>query len=125
EDFGQSSDRFGLIHSDLRLDNILINQGYYKVLDFDDCGYGWYLFDLAATFNSIDYKNSATSFLQTSSSELIQNWLRGYRKIRFLTQEEEEEIPTFILMRRLMSIGWMGSRDNKKTREVGETYTLN
>lgn len=123
--FGQSSDRFGLIHSDLRLDNILIDNDQYKVLDFDDCGFGWYLFDLAATFNSIDYESSASHSLQIISSDLIKSWVEGYRKVRSLSQEEEDEIPTFILMRRLMSIGWMGSRNNKKTREMGEIYTIN
>lgn len=123
--FGKSSEHFGLIHSDLRLDNILLDYGQYKVLDFDDCGYGWYLFDLAVTFNSIEYKSSRSSILKLSSSDLIQSWLEGYRKVRYLSKKEELEIPTFIMLRRLMSIGWMGSRNNKKTREIGETYTMN
>lgn len=124
EVYGKSFNQFGLIHSDLRLDNMLIDNEQYKVLDFDDCSYGWYLFDLAATFNSIGYESSASHRLKIRGSDLIQSWLKGYRKYRYLSQEDEDEIPTFIMMRRLMSIGWMGSRDNKKTRKIGETYTL-
>lgn len=51
--------------------------------------------------------------------DLIQAWLKGYRKVRALSKEEELEIPTFIMMRRLQLIAWIGSRENETTRELG------
>ena len=47
EDFGQDCNRFGLIHADLRHANLLVKDGEVKVIDFDDSGFGWYLYDLA------------------------------------------------------------------------------
>ncbi|HAH14035.1 MAG TPA: serine kinase, partial [Pantoea agglomerans] len=36
--FGKGSDRYGLIHADLRLTNLLLHKGETRVIDFDDCG---------------------------------------------------------------------------------------
>ena len=45
--FGRAPDRFGLTHGDLMPDNVLVADGVPYVIDFDDGGYGWYLYDLA------------------------------------------------------------------------------
>ena len=49
---GKERDRYGLIHADLRLTNLLLHKGETRVIDFDDCGMGWYLHDLAAAIVS-------------------------------------------------------------------------
>jgi len=116
EAFGKEKTRFGLIHADLRLANLLIYGDEIKVIDFDDCGFGWFLYDLATSVSFIEH--------MPYLDELIASWLKGYSKIRLLTDEEKEMIPTFILMRRLQLISWIGSRDNETTRLLGENYTL-
>ncbi|CRK82823.1 phosphotransferase enzyme family protein [Neobacillus massiliamazoniensis] len=113
--FGKSQSRYGLIHSDLRLANLLVDGQQIKIIDFDDCGFGWYLYDLATSLSFIEHK----PYIPT----LINAWLKGYRKVRSLSQEEELEIPTFILMRRLQLIAWVGSRHNETTRELGSAFT--
>jgi Ser/Thr protein kinase RdoA (MazF antagonist) len=45
EGFGASPDRFGLIHCDFLADNLLVDGDRITLLDFDDAGYGWHLFD--------------------------------------------------------------------------------
>ncbi|MDZ5474133.1 phosphotransferase [Bacillus sp. 31A1R] len=113
--FGKSPERFGLIHSDLRLANLLVENNHIKIIDFDDCGFGWYLYDLATSISFMEHKPYVPL--------LIQSWLKGYRKVRPLSKEEEYEIPTFIMMRRLQLVAWVGSRDNETTRELGSQYT--
>lgn len=114
--FGTSSDRFGLIHADLRTANLLIDDHRIKVLDFDDCGYGWYLYDLGAALSFIEHKEYVP--------DLIQAWLTGYKKIRSLSIEEEEEIPTFIMLRRLLLVGWVGSHyDTELAKSLGAKFT--
>ncbi|MFJ7726752.1 phosphotransferase enzyme family protein [Neobacillus sp. NPDC097160] len=115
EKFGKEPNQFGLIHSDLRLANLLVEREQIKVIDFDDCGFGWYLYDLATSISFIEHKPYVPA--------LITSWLKGYRKVRSLSKEEELEIPTFILMRRLQLIAWVGSRDNETTRELGSGFT--
>lgn len=44
---GEGPDVFGLIHSDLYPENVLFNAGRACPVDFEDCGYGYWLWDIA------------------------------------------------------------------------------
>jgi Ser/Thr protein kinase RdoA (MazF antagonist) len=46
-DLGPTPDAFGLIHADLHLENALFDGGAVRVIDFDDCGLGYWLYDIA------------------------------------------------------------------------------
>ena len=48
--YGRSPRRYGLIHADFNLDNMLLDGERVIPLDFDDCGFGWHLFDLATVW---------------------------------------------------------------------------
>ncbi len=102
--YGLTEDRYGLIHGDLRGANLLIEGDSLKIIDFDDCGYGWYMQDLAASI----------SFIETEEiiPELIQAWITGYCRQGVLTQADLDMIPTFIMMRRLQLLAWVHSRTN-------------
>ncbi|WP_053362709.1 phosphotransferase [Bacillus sp. FJAT-27251] len=113
--FGDGPDRFGLIHCDLRHANLLIDGDDVKVIDFDDSGFSWYLYDLAAALTFVEHRPYVP--------DLVHAWIKGYRKIRRLSKEEEQEVPTFIMMRRLQMLAWIGSRDNQTADELGSEYT--
>ena len=85
----------------MRLANLLIDGAETRVIDFDDCGFGWFLYDFAA----------AISFIETDPRipDLKQAWLKGYRSIRPLSSDEEDEIDTFIMLRRMALLAWIGS----------------
>ena len=44
--FGTGPERYGLVHADTRLANLLVHDGAVSVIDFDDSGFSWYLYDL-------------------------------------------------------------------------------
>ena len=44
--FGSGPARYGLVHADTRLANLLVHDGSVSVIDFDDSGFSWYLYDL-------------------------------------------------------------------------------
>jgi Ser/Thr protein kinase RdoA (MazF antagonist) len=46
-ELGSQSDAFGLIHADLHLENALFDGDAVRVIDFDDCGFGYWLYDIA------------------------------------------------------------------------------
>ena len=52
--FGQGPDRFGLIHADLRLANLLVTDDDTRVIDFDDAGLGWFLYDIATAVSFME-----------------------------------------------------------------------
>jgi Ser/Thr protein kinase RdoA (MazF antagonist) len=114
--FGQAPSRYGLVHSDMRLANLLLHDGDTRVIDFDDSGFSWYLWDLA----------TALSFIEDRADvpELIAAWLEGYRRVEELPQEDEDEIPTFVLLRRIQLIAWIGShRETDLAQEMGAEFT--
>jgi Ser/Thr protein kinase RdoA (MazF antagonist) len=45
--FGESAEVFGLVHADLRLANLLVDGTDLRIIDFDDCGFSWFLYDFA------------------------------------------------------------------------------
>jgi Ser/Thr protein kinase RdoA (MazF antagonist) len=56
--------------------------------------------------------------------ELTDAWVRGYRTVRDLPAEDEAEIPTFVLMRRLLLVAWIGSHSGTDlARSMGAQYT--
>lgn len=113
---GESRQRFGLIHADLRAANILVHEEKVAVIDFDDCGFSWFIYDLAA----------ALSFLETHPDvpAYIDAWLTAYQKIRPLSRAEISAIPTFIMLRRLLLVAWIGSHaDTAHAQAMGPEFT--
>jgi Ser/Thr protein kinase RdoA (MazF antagonist) len=104
-EFGCGTDRFGLIHADLRMANLMVDptdaSGSITVIDFDDCGWSWYLFDLAAVVSFIEDT--------TDAERMIAGWLCGYRLVRDIPAEHLEMIPTLVMLRRLMLTAWVAS----------------
>jgi Ser/Thr protein kinase RdoA (MazF antagonist) len=44
---GHDREVFGLIHTDLHLDNVIFARGQAQPIDFDDCGFGYWIYDMA------------------------------------------------------------------------------
>lgn len=107
--FGKSSDRYGLVHADIRLANLLVHDGETRVIDFDDCGDGWFLYDAA----------TAVSFIEDRSDidELAAAWLEGYRRAGAIAAADEKELWTFIMMRRFGLLAWLGSHAETATAQ--------
>ena len=116
ERYGKSPERFGLVHADLRLANLLEVEGDTRVIDFDDAGLGWFMYDLA----------TALSFMEDRADlgELIGAWVEGYRRVAPLADDDVAEIPTFLMLRRMLIIAWMGTHaDTDLARELGAPFT--
>jgi Ser/Thr protein kinase RdoA (MazF antagonist) len=114
--YGRGPGRFGLAHCDLRLDNLLVDQGEIKVIDFDDCGFSWYMYDAATALSFYEHLPQVPG--------LIESWLEGYRTVSAVSRAEEEEIPTFVMLRRLLLVAWVGSHaETAQARSTGVAYT--
>ncbi len=114
--YGKGQDRFGLIHCDLRLANLLIDSDAVKVIDFDDCGFGWYMYDAATPVSFYEHEPQVP--------DLIEAWKTGYRKAATLAVEDEAEIPTFVMLRRLLLVAWIGSHsETDLAKSMGLPYT--
>jgi len=114
--FGSGPDRFGLVHADMRLANLLVDGSDVTVIDFDDCGIGWFMYDLG----------SSVSFIEDHPlvPAMTDSWVQGYRTTGELSKEEELELPTFVMLRRLLLVAWVGTHQDTDTgKEMGDTFT--
>jgi Ser/Thr protein kinase RdoA (MazF antagonist) len=104
--YGCGPARFGLVHADLRLANLLVDGSDITVIDFDDCGLGWYFYDFG----------TAVSFIEDDPAlpEWQDSWLAGYRSRSPITAEDEDMLASFVLLRRLLLLAWMGTHSHSK-----------
>jgi Ser/Thr protein kinase RdoA (MazF antagonist) len=116
EAFGQTPDRFGLVHADMRLANLLVDGDTMHVIDFDDCGLSWHLYDFAAAITNHEHAPIVPA-LQAA-------WIEGYRTIAPLPDDQIAMLPTFIMARRILVMAWMASHaETPLAREGGPAYT--
>jgi Ser/Thr protein kinase RdoA (MazF antagonist) len=115
--YGTGPDTFGLIHADLRLANLMVDGDQLHAIDFDDCGFGWWAYDLA----------SALSFIETDPRlpDLIGHWCDGYTGIAPLSAGDRAMIPSLIFLRRVLLTAWLSTRADSDTGQAlgGPAYT--
>lgn len=85
----------GLIHADLMRENILIDGGTIRLIDFDDSGFGFRLYDLGTLMlQNLD---------EPAYADLLAAATEGYASRRPV---DAEQVPFFVLLRCLASCGW-------------------
>lgn len=89
---------FGLIHADLRPSNVMTDGSSLTIIDFDDCGYGFYLYDFGAALTFYEHRPEAL--------EMAAGWLDGYNAVTPLTSTEVDAAAALSLLRRLTMLGW-------------------
>ncbi|HEY8717803.1 phosphotransferase enzyme family protein [Pengzhenrongella sp.] len=89
---------WGLIHADLRPSNIMINGGELTIIDFDDCGYGWFMYDFASALSFMEHSDEAPA--------MARNWVAGYREVIPLTADDLRAGCALSMVRRLQMLGW-------------------
>jgi Ser/Thr protein kinase RdoA (MazF antagonist) len=110
----------------MRLANLLSDGTGTRLIDFDDCGMGWYLYDFAAAISFIEDNQQVTAMKDA--------WIKGYNKVRELSVNDVQEIDTFVMLRRMALLAWIGSHIEAPepqalargfahvTAKLGETY---
>jgi len=115
-ELGYGAGVFGLIHADLHQENYLFHRGSVLAIDFDDCGFGHYLYDLSVTLLEIQH-------LQQYAS-LRNALLAGYRQARLLPSAHENYLDTFFALRHLQLVMWvLESREHPTFRSEWKRWT--
>jgi Ser/Thr protein kinase RdoA (MazF antagonist) len=87
--WGRGPDVYGLIHADLGLDaNLLFWRGEARAIDFDDSGFGYWIYDLAIALEHC--RDDATY------PEARDALLDGYAEFRALPQEQLDHLELFL-----------------------------
>lgn len=106
ESYDTNSDNYSMIHADLHAGNLMVtgdgNESSLVLIDFDDAGYGWHLYDLAVAISG--YRGRA------DFAKITHTLIEGYRTVRKLKKYDAQYMAQFLLMRSLASIGWISGR---------------
>lgn len=103
---------YGLIHADFVPDNLMVSDGKVRLLDFDDSGFGWHLFEIA----------TALYFIRDDPNFAIARdaLIAGYRQYRPLSDLTLEKLPVLMMARGFSYVGWVHQR---KTDDVARELT--
>ncbi|MCZ4254054.1 homoserine kinase [Sulfitobacter sp. G21635-S1] len=93
---------FGLIHADLVRENIMVDGDRLQLIDFDDGGFGYRLFDIATTL----IRNQNEPNYDGLKAALIE----GYLSVRDL---DLAALDLFIVLRAATYVGWIITRMNE------------
>lgn len=85
---GKGPDAFGLIHGDMYLENVLFRSGRAHLIDFDDCGFGYWIYDLGVALSQWPW----TSELDSVRAP----FLEGYAGVRTLPRSQIAHLDLFM-----------------------------
>lgn len=95
---GNKPDAFGLIHSDLYPENILFKSGKVFPIDFEDCGFGFWIWDIAI---------SLCQWPWTEEWYWMRDaLLEGYSKIRSLPESQLKHLDLFMATQYATMVLW-------------------
>jgi Ser/Thr protein kinase RdoA (MazF antagonist) len=100
-EWGKTPDVYGLIHSDLFLGkegNLLFHRGQPIPIDFDDCGYGYWLYDLSTPLTHWQTHPQYDVYRRAL--------LDGYARVRSLTDEQLDRLELFMAARHVSEMVW-------------------
>ena len=114
-EFRRGPERYGMIHADLNLGNVLRAADRLVVIDFDDAGFGWFGFDLAvALWQQLDVLHQRPRFAMARDALFA-----AYARRRPDGEASLATVPLFLLMRTLMLLKWIEDRP-----EVGRAKAI-
>lgn len=88
---GESRKEFGMIHRDLQSSNVVFHEDAMYIIDFDHCGLGHYMYDLALPYLHLERLGELCSPMREALME-------GYLSRRTFTDDHRAILETFIHM---------------------------
>lgn len=108
-------DSYSMIHADFSTDNVLVEGERLRLIDFDDAGFGWHLFEIATPLYFVLHEEHF--------DDARDAMIAGYRSRRALPDEQLERLPLFFLARGLTYVSWVHTRpEADSARANGSRY---
>ena len=111
-----SDRRYSLIHADLVPENILVSAGgAVRVIDFDDCGFGYRMYDVAVALWEYRHRDDYPEFRSA--------FVAGYTRHRPLTDEQMRLLDSFIAAREVAFGLWLVGMAEQRSNIRSEVPT--
>lgn len=102
---GEGKEVFGLIHRDIHPENIVFGRYGVAVIDFEGCGWGHYLYDLAVTLFRLEDHGNRCAVLREA-------FLEGYQRVRPIPESHRAYLETFVTLRVVNKINGLLLRED-------------
>lgn len=99
-----------IIHADLHGWNLMWNEGQVHIFDFDDCGFGLEVQDIAIALYYLDTPEQEKALLD------------GYESVRPLPLYSEQSMKALLLQRRLMLLNYLFETKNHEHKAMLPGY---
>ena len=105
----KSTSNYGLIHGDLWLENILVeDNSNLTMIDFQDCEKHFYIFDLAVPiYSAIEYSFTGNGNIADYEYSITKALFEGYQEENELPTEMIDKFPLFIKLKEIFEYSLM------------------
>lgn len=115
--------KMGLIHADLHFGNFFLKNNKISPIDFDDCGYGFHMYDLAVTITSLHNGIAKKIITKNEFSYFKDVLIDSYNLFHPLSGDDLKIIDDLKLARRFLGTQWLNLRaDNPRLKKRSGPY---
>ncbi len=112
QSFGSGTDAYGLIHADLYPENVLFKDGKAFPIDFEDCGYGYWMWDIAIALCEWAWGNEW--------ERMRDAFHEGYTRVRTLPDRQWDKLDLFIAIQFATMVIWSSALLMNDPKRVAE-----
>jgi Ser/Thr protein kinase RdoA (MazF antagonist) len=105
---------WGLVHGDLHRDNLLLDGDLVSIIDFDDCGFGYYAFDLACLLDSIRRRVVTDVAVYEGVKRAL---LRGYESVLGPIAHLADQLRAFKALRDAITLLFVRGSSNREVHK--------
>jgi Ser/Thr protein kinase RdoA (MazF antagonist) len=98
DSFGKIPETYGLIHADLYPENVLFRAGKAYPIDFEDCGYGFWMWDIAVALCHWAWK--------ADWEKMRDAFREGYAQIRTIPEAQWKQLDLFVATQFATMVLW-------------------
>lgn len=116
DSFGRGPEAYGLIHADLYTENILFQAGEPRIIDFEDCGFGYWMSDIGVFLGQWPWTDEFPPIRDA--------FLEGYGQVRTLPEAQLRHLDLFVASQYAQMVLWSSAfmRDDPARRTEHEAW---
>ena len=118
DSLGKGHKAYGLIHGDMYLENVLFKGGLPCLIDFEDCGFGYWMWDIGVVFSQWSWDEQY--------EWMRESFIDGSLKERFLPGEQVNHLDLFVAAQQATMVLWSTAfiRSDPAMRGEYETWRM-
>jgi Ser/Thr protein kinase RdoA (MazF antagonist) len=116
DSFGKGPDAYGLVHADLYLENVLFKDGEPRPIDFEDCGFSYWMCDIGVFLSQWPWTDAFPRIRDA--------FLDGYAQVRTLPEAQLKQLDLFMAAQYAQMVLWASAfmRDDPARRAQHEAW---